>query len=726
MNKPNNNKNKSIPLSTITNNINHKAHFTISTSPPPSVSELKERLKKKVEAVAAAEKTKKVAVVRPPMQHSLNNNRASPRLPKHSTPHPSKRFKDTFHEDDISESIPPSPSINRAVSIPMNKVNEMKKYLQLDLETTKRMKDIQMSSKKRAKIEERLNQVTDIQDWLSTLERRQYNDGTTHDRNSKKELVLPENRVKEMKSWLIDFEKQKKAHADFYDTGRAEMKDTGRSHIPRIGFRYQPFEAREKTEGDLSRAEVDTSELPHVSELKQILIDFEARNKAHNDKHNTRPSFEYKAWRNSYGKATVPDENDSESVVVTNTFILDDFNEDNFNGQQEVNMSMMPAIGNENENDWDDDEELEELSEESSYSEMNVEPVESSENWIEEQFEEGDEELSVDKSTFDEEYAEENLPPDDKEELSIDESKFHGPGSPAIISDEPTFNSLNESASVVSKDESVLSVDIEAERDEREESYSSKLELSDDDDVDLYPVIETQHFNECGSNDDYEENSDDEECNASFHHEVASSGLFGEQFVSAPAVALSENYMVMEYNNKTNKKKSKSALKIIKKMNLQKLLNAIKKMLSSLKPQTKSNAVVLIEKQNANYNHGKPVEYNKSRQVQNGQRYSFASMYELQSKDFVNQIALRSNEEVRHFVKQIALRNGEELRRFGDSPGSLASAFRRTLSPSSSGVSGFTDVEALALRNYENVGEHVGFLKHTFNAQSPLGKKSEC
>jgi hypothetical protein len=701
------NKNKSIPLSTITNNINHKAHFTISTSPPPSVSELKERLKKKVEAVALSEERKKTAFVRPPMQQTKENDNTAPRLPTHSTPHPSKRFKDSFKENqgNSADAVPPSPSINRTVSIPMNKVNEMKKYLQLDLETTNRMKDVQMSSKKRAKIEERLNQVADIQDWLSTLERKQNRDGNQRGNNSKKELLLPANRVKEMKSWLIDFEQQRKAHADFYDTGSKDMKDSGRSHIPRIGFRYQPFEAREKTEGDLSRAEVDTSELPHVSELKQVLIDFEAKNKAHYDKHNTRPSFEYKAWRNSHGKAT---ESEADSIMVTNTSFLDNEEQVDSTAQKDLNMSMMPAVGSEDFNDWDDEDELEDLSDDSSYTEMNVEPVESGENWIDGNHQKVDEELSMDESSVDEKNAQ------------GEESELEEQPSPSIIFRETTFDSLNKSLSVASEEESVLSVEVEANRGEVEES-SAKLELSEDEEEDTFTAIETQHFDDYYPNYDYENQSDDEESDVSIHHEDVISGLFGEKFVSAPVDALSKNDRAIEYNKNT-----KFKLKMFKKKNLQKFLDAIKKMLASLKPQTKSSAVALIEQENANYNHGKTKEQNKSRQVQKAPRYSFSTMYELQSKDFVNQIALRTSEDVRKVVHQIALKSGEDIRRFGDSPGSLASVFRRTLSPSSSGVSGFTDVEALALRNYENVGEHVGFLKQTFNAQSPFGKKSEC
>ena len=712
------NKNKSIPLSTITNNINHKAHFTISTSPPPSVSELKERLKKKVEAVALSEERKKTAFVRPPMQQTKENDNTAPRLPTHSTPHPSKRFKDSFKEnEDNIDTVPPSPSINRTVSIPMNKVNEMKKYLQLDLETTNRMRDVQMSSKKRAKIEERLNQVADIQDWLSTLERKQNRDGNIHGHNSKKELLLPANRVKEMKSWLIDFEKQRKAHADFYDTGSKDMKDSGRSHIPRIGFRYQPFEAREKTEGDLSRAEVDTSELPHVSELKQVLIDFEAKNKAHYDKHNTRPSFEYKAWRNSHGKAT---ESDADSIMVTNTSFLNNEEEVDPTSQKDLNMSMMPAVGSEDFNDWDDEDELEDLSEDSSYIEMNVEPVESGENLIDDNHENIDEELSMDESNVDEKNADGDIDAYNNREVSIDESEVEEQPSPSVIFRDTTFDSLNKSLSVASVDESVLSVEAEANLGEVEES-SAKLELSEDEEEDTFTAIETQHFDDYYPNYDYENQSDDEESDVSIHQEDVISGLFGEKFVSAPVDILSKNDRAIEYskNNKIN-------MKMFKKKNLQKFLNAIKKMLASLKPQTKSSAVVLIEQETSNYNHGKTREQNKTRQDQKAPRYSFSTMYELQSKDFVNQIALRTSGDVRKVVHQIASKSSEDIRRFGDSPGSLASVFRRTLSPSSSGVSGFTDVEALALRNYENVGEHVGFLKQTFNTQSPFGKKSEC
>jgi hypothetical protein len=244
--------------------------------------------------------------------------------------------------------------------------------------------------------------------------------------------------------------------------------------------------------------------------------------------------------------------------------------------------------------------------------------------------------------------------------------------------------------------------------------------------VDTFAVIENQHFDEYSRNHDYEDHSDDEDSDASIHQEDATTGLFGEKFVVAPVVTMKENDEIIRYSDKTTKMNKNLNQKIIKKKHLQKFLNAIKKMLASLKPQTKSNAVVLIEKQNANYNHGKTRGNFKSSQKRKGQRYSFSTMYDLQSRDFVNQIALRSTEDVRKVVNHIALRHSEDVRKFGDSPGSLASAFRRSLSPSSSGVSGFTDVEALALRQYANVGEHVGFLKQTFKAQSPYGKKSEC
>lgn len=714
---------KSIPLSTITNNRNHKAHFTISTSPPPSVAELKARLKKKVEAAAAAEaadekkKTSSAVGFSNDTQSKENiGSNSLPKLPTRSTPHPSKRFHESFQKN--ANVPPPSPSLKHTVSIPMNKVTEMKKFLQFDFETTNRMREVQMSSKKRAKIEERLNQVSDIQKWLTTLERKQNKNS-----NPKAELKLPVNRVREMKSWLADFEQQKKAHADFYVTDSKENKlglDNGRSHIPRIGFRYQPFEAREKTDGDLSRAEVDTSELPQVSELKQILIDFEAKNKAHYDKHNTRPSFEYRAWKKAVTKSdTEFEEIENElkdAVLVTNTSFVE--NDDKGQVQRDLNISMMPAHDDFDDSAWDDDEEEDdELSETSSHVEINIAPIDSCEV---------EEILSEDESEFIESKLLEKDGYDD-DEISEEESEVF----------EDNFNELSSSHSIESsvlsaeaeEEDELISVAEEAMKNAKEttdfviheknneeslvkESISdcsescSKLEVSDDDDEYIEATLERNRLDHNSSDSIYDDDTFD-------MSDGKNACLIGEKFVAAPIAHFTEHepsHQIRSHENTAVIVHSKVKTKAFKKF-----LKALKKFLSSLKLRLqKSKAVVLFEQE---YSGDQPLK------VQNSLKPHFIASHQQYSRN--KYIPGIYQIQASNFQRDVAQRAGEQVRVYGDSPGSLASAFRRTLSPSSSAVSGFTDVEGYAIRNYQSVSEHVSFLKKAFNAQTPLGQKSE-
>jgi hypothetical protein len=78
-----------------------------------------------------------------------------------------------------------------------------------------------------------------------------------------------------------------------------------------------------------------------------------------------------------------------------------------------------------------------------------------------------------------------------------------------------------------------------------------------------------------------------------------------------------------------------------------------------------------------------------------------------------------TNHGIDNFPREMLMR-GAGRQQVAGSPTSLASAFRRQLSPGSSCVSGFTDVEACVMKQKDDIGEHVKHLQSVYS--SPVRK----
>ncbi len=332
----------------------------------------------------------------------------------------------------------PAPA-SRTVKIPVNKVQQMRQIL-LDFKNTqaKQSEMIHMSSKKRAKIEERLNRVQDIQKWLNEMEHQSRKATERNDASvpKTKELNLPLNRVNEMKNWLIEFEKQNKEHSKRF-TGKTSS----------FGSRH--FGADMPTNTQTQRSDVGSTEGDHlvdnvsnkaaytpsktvVAELAQLLVDFEKRNKEHYERSQRKsvrpdsldlgnsdlklkqleePEAEKEPEAETEDESTfdpflicniadsgddieleTEEEKDDETetheeidrikkesqgtdFVVLNTSMLD-----KDNNKVDTNTSMIPALNILEQSQWDDDyDDLMKV-------DINIEPVQSAESWENESF----------------------------------------------------------------------------------------------------------------------------------------------------------------------------------------------------------------------------------------------------------------------------------------------------------------------------------------------------
>jgi len=285
---------------------------------------------------------------------------------------------------------------SRVRSIPMNKVTEMRKVL-LDFEHSQKKKVRNLSSKKRAVIEARLNKVEDIRSWLNEMEHERKSNA-----HSSKQLNLPPNRVSDMKNWLLEFERQNKKHFQQYQTKITNLTGHQKkiSDIPEITL-----------DDDNS---IDSGKMPLVSDLAKWLVQFEQKNKKHfennqiirsleikrdssnetcsitedyrdeSDKENSDSEYtdeedidlveesnEYSLVRSNEGeidKVLSLDEEKNDNVIVENTsFLLQS------SPNEEVDMSMMPVVQIDDDIDWEDN------------TDFNISPVESVESWKEEE-----------------------------------------------------------------------------------------------------------------------------------------------------------------------------------------------------------------------------------------------------------------------------------------------------------------------------------------------------
>lgn len=103
------------------------------------------------------------------------------------------------------------------VKIPINKVRKMKEVL-LEFERNNRSHhDVYTSSKERTVIEERMNTVMGVRNWLNDMEAKQ---NKTPERNPRTQLELdmPMSKVTPLRVWLQEIERQNRENAERFKT----------------------------------------------------------------------------------------------------------------------------------------------------------------------------------------------------------------------------------------------------------------------------------------------------------------------------------------------------------------------------------------------------------------------------------------------------------------------------------------------------------------------------
>lgn len=187
-----------------------------------------------------------------------------------------------IHKKMTARNIPVTP--DRCVNIPLNKVTEMKKILMDFEKNNSNKKTANLSSKKRAVIKARLNKVADIRQWLNDMEA---SPSKKLMNRQQKGLDLPMNRVREMKNWLIEFEKQNKDHSKRFQKREVIQSSSCDGHARpvilnnRSSIQIDPMNNDDELSKITDTDWIETSSSGPVSELTSWLVDFERKNKEH-------------------------------------------------------------------------------------------------------------------------------------------------------------------------------------------------------------------------------------------------------------------------------------------------------------------------------------------------------------------------------------------------------------------------------------------------------------
>uniref|UniRef100_A0A7S3Q7G7 Uncharacterized protein n=1 Tax=Chaetoceros debilis TaxID=122233 RepID=A0A7S3Q7G7_9STRA len=693
------------------------------------------------------------------------------------------------------------------VNIPMNKVTEMRRILieHKKKQEEKLRNDCHMSSKKRAEIKDRLNKVKDIHKLLSTngngnpSSNSSVGSGTGNNANG---LNLPANRVSDMKNWLVEFANEKKKHCSKYDTKTLDLQN---GYVPRSGGRHQSFEGFNSNNNRnsydsaprVSRGSFDRTDMPLVSDLKKLLVDFEMRNKAHNKKLTKRPEFRATNQRGAgvltpgagadagigteeeehvavFGaESSACDEEDQlpEEIVLVENLDEDEEGTNNNSDNNLLNVSMMPVADGENANEWQ--EEYEDLSNDIDID-VEVEPVLSA-DWEKESVASPEDFSAAGSLEEDDDDVDDTADVEKEGEDTTKENPQYGGGS-----NDGNENNLNDST------RTMIQVNNGSEQRQRvptpnnmdidlqvtEEDYES-FAMSDD-------TISKLSFDESGASrpvgvvtmSDFaapklEQSSTKESedvCSLSQTEDLlgvdilSKSCCYGQRFTNTSFVAEevqgqgqvqvaaqehrqevgtkmgqmegTEGALPLSINekkkkglghylkalacfSKKNRKNSNSeAVKLYEMYHQQQDLDENNAMVSiSRQHPNRTTAMVKSQKQSTKSLELSPDSYQQPAQ---GKQY-LPTLYKIDEPGRQGQdLALQM------------VANGMPGYNVADSPMSLASAYRRGMSPTSTGsyMSGFTDVDACAMsRQGSNVAQHVGWLQDMF--EPPQTKKVE-
>mmetsp|Transcript_15319 Transcript_15319/g.18643 ORF Transcript_15319/g.18643 Transcript_15319/m.18643 type:complete len:838 (-) Transcript_15319:200-2713(-) len=790
-------KSKSRPLSTITNlQINQQQQEDeepekVRSPSLQNVSQLKNWITK----MEKENKHKQDSAWKKPKNMSASNTMSLKRIP--TSRNPSRKVKEMREKIVEHRQSTTSTPVQRArdvqVTIPMNKVQEMRKIL-LDFRQRQNQQKEQMymSSKKRAKIDDRLNRVEDIQRWLNEMERHSKKTNNSNSSQSKAtELNLPMNRVSDMKNWLIEFGKQNKEHCNRFTTRSAQFDRYNRGsgvYTTSSGTPKRGSETSEKNQVDGKYNNDDNFSMPDVSELAKFLSECEEENNkaqsettpmtnvditqrcdddveeedeavvdcsignnecvedqvAHDDKNAHTDDEDVDCFDNqgkereectteanffdNQGKETEDDEHYEEdleqkgahcgkdfegAVIVENTSIIEDESH-----KVDVNISMMPITNNMDESEWEDD--YAELA----HVDINIEPVQSQESWEDESF------GSSEKNNG---HVDENQALEQRQNSSRDSQADMNDYDTDVTEEEIWKEKEDESdelkPALMEKNESFKGMSTEYSRDS-----------SEDDDVDS--------VNEYTASDLLGE---------TFLNTSLAGPRFSSSFVGPTAtitekekeVGIGKENDCSHQSTELVEKKSKKGFKCLFKSFT---VFAKKKEIDMLPIEEEgtemSKYYIATQKEKYSQNTAckSDIMQTSTRSLDlspdshcHGQGF-LPDVYSGNVNDLqdVTKTVMMSpkqgylpsaygcnDDEPQDFAREMVLsRGGYSINPSTESPMSLASAFRRSMSPSSSCTgSELSDGQAMILGNLVNVSQHVGWLKGHF--QSPKDAEVE-
>jgi hypothetical protein len=664
-------------------------------------------------------------------------------------------------------STPATTLPSRNVKIPMNKVQEMKQIL-LDYKQNqaKEKEVIHMSSKKRAKIAERLNHVEDIQKWLAEMERQGKKNNSSNVNASMpktKELNLPMNRVREMKNWLIEFERQNKEHNNRFATkgttpftnSRKRTNSDTPSKTAGLAQFLVDFEHKNKEHFEKSQKKgaltadthpdeiVDTN--PNTEEEKDECtteetaseLDFfnaEGYDSEHfvTEDQNEESSGKETGNEKEEGEEEKEEEEDDaiEDLIVENTSILD--TEPTL---RDMNTSMMPTTNNLDQSQWEDDyDDLLKVN-------IHIEPVQSVDSWENESFAHSNVEKSSDDQNVvgeDEvkEVNDEDLLPNDNEEVSA--------------------SSCNDDQGTSSHQGEDDALDTSSVQQDTENLFAD------------YSMMQTEDNNLTQTYDRAEENQEETDLSQNFESEGRESELIGEHLLStshagarfsssfilpadnASLVTAKNNTTVVVTTEKVNAEpvetnhvdeseykstsSSKGGLGCVYKSLFR--IFVPKKKDNKMKDEEAHENNVRMSEQLLATQEGIAMDYDAV-EVQvgnNAKSYHNSLNLSPDSKSHYNEdggyLPYAYNGvrgEPQDFARDMLLgRTNSHFDVTAESPVSLASKFRRNLSPTASSTTGseLSCVQTLinGQHNNTNVAQHVGWLQGHFQSPKSFGE----
>jgi len=615
----------------------------------------------------------------------------------------------------------PARKKSRNVAIPMNKVQEMKRLLLVDYkeQQAKQKEAMNMSSKKRAQIEQRLNTLDEIQKFLNAHSNHRENSSSIKQR----QLDLPMNRVNEMKNWLLEFERQNKEHSK--RLGSKSYVNGNSHHYGGVGYATaatkshnarMSIESTNTYQSTISKAVIETPSTAAVSDLVQFLVDFEQKNKEHFQKSQRKDIELQQQVKSSRMDEVLQEEEEGESleedstvfneedgreviekvdqqtdeeigekldeeeqednVFVENTAILKEAE----SHMKDVNISMMPAT---DQSDWEDDyDDLMKI-------DVNLEPIKSAESWSNESFSETDEDYSKTE--------------DVEEESNKDEDE---------LSSSLSFLNANDKTF----DESLSTHDIEEDHQSYDEDNVSSVSGESDvgesfvraesENLIGQGFIRASNSDTCFSTSLIVEHENDKETNAMKTETVS--------YINSNTILSDQAPIKNDVVDDISPVKRSSGLKCLYKSWFGIFVPRRERLIEENDEEIK----VVYRK----HSHG--VEPPKPRNIMKKSKFEED---DIEGEEHRNRDGylhnLYSNAErggPKDFAREMLLTRRSSC----DSPMSLASAFRRAMSPSASSCadSEFSYVETYINGNHRNsnVAQHVGWLKGHFGSPKAI------